>query len=715
MQPLNACWMTIPQWPKAPVRNVFHREQEPMPVPDDRLPKNVHVLVRAVLDLPAGPCSLYLSADDYYHARLDGCWLGCGPAPGYPSRYYYQRYSAEGGRRAVLSLHIYYQGLINRVWNSGDGRFGFFLRVESPAGEVLPVSLRCSLCHAYSGETTGYDTQFLEDFDSRLWPEGWELPAFDDSGWEAPVRAEWADYRMLPQPIENLQWESLLPVSVRKAGEGILLDFGRELAGMLCVQAVGAAGQRVTLRFGEELEDETHVRFRMRCNCRYEEHWTLRDGCSALHPFDYKAFRYAYLLPDSGVTITDCRVRARHYPMEEEKCTLHARQDELGAVFRICKNAVRWGTQESYLDCPGREKGQYIGDCVITARSQVWLTGSTRLLRKSIGDFTESLRVSPGMMAVAPGSLMQEIADYSLLFPLLPLTDYEFTGDRSFLKTCYPAVVSVIDAFSAYARNDGLLEDVSMQWNLVDWPENYRDHYDFPLTRPVVGHGCHNVINALWYEAVLSLERIEAILGLPVGNRSVLIAASYRKAFFREGQALFADSETSSHCSLHANLYAACFGLLPDSSADPYEALVLDPGRICGVMPAYFLLKSLARLGKRRTLYRLLTRSDPYGWRNMLREGATACFEAWGKEQKWNTSLCHPWASGPVSLIIEELAGFHPDPDTESGFRFEPDPVCSAILQDFHLKVPFRGNQYRITKNRNGVLDIERMCTNADP
>ena len=132
-------------------------------------------------------------------------------------------------------------------------------------------------------------------------------------------------------------------------------------------------------------------------------------------------------------------------------------------------------------------------------------------------------------------------------------------------------------------------------------------------------------------------------------------------------------------------------------------------------MPAYFLLKSLARLGKRRTLYRLLTRSDPYGWRNMLREGATACFEAWGKDQKWNTSLCHPWASGPVSLIIEELAGFHPDPDTESGFRFEPDPVCSEILQDFHLKVPFRGDQYNIAKNRNGVLDIERMCMNADP
>ena len=139
---------------------------------------------------------------------------------------------------------------------------------------------------------------------------------------------------------------------------------------------------------------------------------------------------------------------------------------------------------------------------------------------------------------------------------------------------------------------------------------------------------------------------------------------------------------------------------------------MLTPGRICGVLPAYFLLKGLARLGKRRAFYALLTRSDPFGWRNMLREGATTCFEVWGKEQKWNTSLCHPWASGPVSLIIEELAGFHPDPEAENGFRFEPgDP---GFLRDFLLTIPFRGYQYRIAAGAEGVLKLERMSNNAD-
>ncbi len=62
-------------------------------------------------------------------------------------------------------------------------------------------------------------------------------------------------------------------------------------------------------------------------------------------------------------------------------------------------------------------------------------------------------------------------------------------------------------------------------------------------------------------------------------------------------------------------------------------------------------------------MYRLLLNDSDHGWCNMLREGATTCFEAWGKDQKWNTSLCHPWASAPVPVILEEIAGIHLSPE----------------------------------------------------
>ena len=477
----------------------------------------------------------------------------------------------------------------------------------------------------------------------------------------------------------------------------MLLDVGRERVGTLHAAARGRAGERITLRFGEELDETGRVRYEMRCNCRYEETWTLGSGVSTLHQYDYKAFRYVEVLGlDSGPSLTECWVWERHYPMDDGLCTLSCTQDELEDVFAICKNAVRCGSQEGYLDCPSREKGQYLGDAVVTARSQVWLTGRTDLLRKGVRDFLASARVTPSLMAVAPGSLMQEIADFSLLFPALPLTDYDFTGDKEFLRECYPAVEGIAAYFARYQRPDGLLENVSHGWNLVDWPENLRDGYDFPLTRPVVGEGCHNVINALWYGFLRMKEHIERTLALPRTNESGRVEEAFRRAFWRPGQRLFADSETSAHCSLHANLYPACFGLTPTGGADAYETLLLTPGRVCGVLPMYFALRGLGRLGKYDTLYRLLTREDQYGWRNMLREGATTCFEAWGKGQKWNTSLCHPWASGAIPLIIEELAGLRPDPEAPDGFRFEPH--LPGKLDGFALRAPFRGRLFHVTQ-----------------
>lgn len=664
--------------------------------------KNLHIFARTRVLLPPGNWVLHLSADDYYHAWLDGEWLGQGPAPGGPEAYWYQEYPMEGGREVTLALHLYYQGLVNRVWNSGDGRCGLWAELCRGEQERIVPEWRHHICGAYSGETVGYDTQFLEDFDSRLYPEGWEQPGFDDSGWACLIPADW-DAPLLPQPTAQLERRRVDAAKRREIPGGVLLDFGRERVGTLHAAVRGKAGETLTLCFGEELDEQGRVRFDMRCNCRYEEVWTLAEGVSVLHPFDYKAFRYVEVLglDRHGTQLSECWVWERHYPMEDGLCTLSCQTDELEDVFQICKNAVRCGSQESYLDCPSREKGQYLGDAIITARSQVWLTGKTDLLRKCIGDFIRSARTDPGLLAVAPGSLRQEIADFSLLFPALPLTDYAFTGDRDFLRSCYPVVCGMVERFGQYAHPDGLLENVSHAWNLVDWPEQARDSYDFPLTRPVVGKGCHNVVNALWYGALVMKEEMERILELPVSDRSHAVAEAFRRVFYRRSQGLFADSETSGHCSIHANGYAACFGLLSSAQADAYEALLLTPGRHAGPFPVYFALRGLARLGRYDALYRLLTRTDAYGWRNMLDQGATACFEAWGKEQKWNTSLCHPWASGFIPLLIEELAGIHPDPDDPGGFRFTPH--LPAKLENLTLQVPLRGRLLRINKTGKKV------------
>lgn len=688
-----ARWMTIPEFARLKPIDLLGREQDSLLQPGEV--QNIHILILGQLELPPGAYSLLVTADDHYQLWLQGKYQGQGPVPGYPNEYCYDTYPVSGGKTTV-ALHLYYQGLCNRVWNSGDNRLGLWLSVRKGTQEIAccDTGWKYALCQAYSGQPTGYDTQFLENFDSRLWPEGWEQPDFDHSGWGNLVPAAWQIVPPEPRPIRPLAEYSLRPQFQTPIPGGVLLDFGREITGSVVAEASGPWGSQVVLRFGEELE-QGRVRWKLRCNCDYQETWTLGSGISHLHPYDYKAFRYVELLYPPEVTIHSARAWVRHYPMGEA-CTLSCKEGELEDIFRICKNAVRCCTQEGYLDCPSREKGQYLGDAIVTARSQVWLTGSTEMLRKCIRDFLASQAISPTLMAVAPGSLMQEIGDFSLLFPLLLLTDYAFTGDCDFLARGYPGVVTMLEGFRRYERQDGLLSEVNELWNLVDWPENLRDGYDFPLTRPVVGPGCHNVINALWYGANRMKEEMADILGISVKKRSDEIGKAFRAAFYREESHLFADSETSSHCSLHANVYPAYFGLLPKEAEDRYEALLLTPGRCCGAIPTYFALKSLGRLGKQETLLKLLTREDAFGWRNMLREGATAAFEAWGKDQKWNTSLCHAWNSGPISLFIEEIAGLHPDPAAPEGLDFHPPVLPSR--PDFTLRVPWHGEVLEISQ-----------------
>lgn len=712
-QAFTPIWYTIPQFVDVVPLNLYHKEQEPLKISADAqqmtadIPKNLHILARAEVEverIEAGSCLLDITADDYYKLYVNGRFAGQGPAPAYPEHYYYNTielapFLKEG--KNVLAVHLYYQGLVNRVWNSGDGRFALAAEIRHHHGAL---EWKYQVSHAYSGETTGYDTQYLESFDSRLWDVAWKDTDFDDNCWDKMVPAAWADYRLLPQPVKMLSVYEMKPETVIKAGEGHwLIDAGQEVTGSLFLTAKGSPGSKAVILYGEELDEVSCVRFPMRCNCAYREEWTLAEGLSSYIPYDYKGFRYVEIFTEDFVELNSIRIQVRHYPLDEEACVFRTSAPCMEDIFRICRQAVKLGTQEGYLDCPTREKGQYLGDAVITSRSQVWLGGTVEMLRKCIQDFARTKHICPGLMAVAPGSLMQEIADFSLLWPQLLTTDYQFTGDKEFLKQYYPVAKNLLEHFARYEREDGLLEQVSDKWNLVDWPENLRDNYDFELSRPVVAKGCHNVINALYIGAIKTLCEMEKILRLPQSYDWEKRRKSYIRAFYRSRKKLFADQEKSAHCALHSNLYPLYFGLMPEEAEKPIADFLIKKGFCCGVMTSFYLLKGLAYAGRYEEVYRLLVNPGEHGWVNMLNEGATACFEAWGKEQKWNTSLCHPWASAPISILIEEIAGIHLHPELPGGYRFEPH--IPDEIEYFYLKVPFRGKTLCV-KKENGKTSL---------
>jgi len=675
---------------------------------------NQHMLVRKILNVPEGvnKAGIDISADDYYKLYINGHFVGQGPAPAYHFHYNYNRfdimnYLVEGDN--VITVHVYYQGLVNRVWNSGDLRQGLIAEVflNGELSLFTDETWRYTLAEEFCGtKTVGYDTQFLEDIDSRVKLNNWRMLAFDDSQWKKACIQLEDDHELFLQITPPVEVYSIKPDSVKEIGPNhYLIDFGHEVTGQFTMTAQGASGQVVEILCGEEMDESgERVRYEMRCNCDYQEQWTLSGGIDVLEQFDYKALRYVEVIaPKDVVDIESFAFIVRHYPFNEEMSSFSSSDPLLNSIWAICKNGVKYGAQEGFLDCPGREKGQYLGDSTITALSHMYLTGDSRLFKKSLSDFALSANICPGLMAVAPGSFKQEIADFSLQWPLQLLNYYNFSGDIEFLNEMLPVAEGVLNYFKRYERGDGLIENVKGKWNLVDWPANLRDGYDFDLS-DVVGDGCHNVINAFYCGAVKTVNEIRRVLGRNQMDDFSKLQNAYIKTFFDSEALLFKDSEISRHHSLHSNAIALYFDLAPSNATKSIVEFLKMKRLSCGVYFAYFLLKGLARFGEYDLIYDLISSDDEHSWGNMVREGASTCFEAWGKDQKWNTSLCHPWASAPISVIIEDLAGVTiAKPGWE---EIEFLPHFPKRLNDVELKFSTPKGTIKI-ESKNGENSIE--------
>lgn len=640
--------------------DVFHKEHEKKSLTKiDEKYKNRHILFRKKFALDSFKTAVInITADDYFKLYINGKFVMQGPPPSYPNAYLYMQKDVSEYLRSgenVIAVHTYYQGLINRVWVSGDLRESFWceLLVDGKIQVSSDESWKCSDHTAYSAcGVFGYDTGFAERYDGRAKEVGFEKIDYNDEAWQNASVYENADYKLEKSPIKPLDVYYVKPNDVRKNGNAYFIDFGREYAGQLYVRAKGNSGEEIVLRYGEELTDENKVRYNLRCNCKYEERWILSGGDDELNQFDYKAFRYAEIVVPDGAVITDIKMLVRHYPFEK-KAVYRSINADLDKVLRLCEDTVHFGTQEVFVDCPTREKGQYLGDAFISGRAQAILNGDATLLKKAIVDFCNSAFISQGIMAVSTSSFMQEIADYSLLFAPLVLWVYRFDGDKEFLNHVYPYVKGAFEYFCKYENESGLLEGITEKWNLVDWPENLRDGYDFPLTNPI-GKGVHNVINAFWIGFLKSFDEISEILGFTTANKAETAEKSYIEAFFDKNIGLFCDSEKRTHSAIHSNVLPLYFGIKKDDDVFIKNSISLIEKKkltSMGVYMSYFALSALKKNDEYEKAVTLAT--DEKAWLNMIAQGGTSTFEAWGKEQKWNTSLFHPWAVAPLIVFSE--------------------------------------------------------------
>lgn len=178
-----------------------------------------------------------------------------------------------------------------------------------------------------------------------------------------------------------------------------------------------------------------------------------------------------YKIP-SGVEVLD--LEYRWTGLGEMSGNFQCSDEQLTRLWWMARNTLYICARDSYMDCPDRERGLWIGD-VADQTGAVFYTlddAGIKLLKKAI-DNTVAYRNGDIIQGLAPGfgayrGKSSELTGQSLQYICQGIWQYYFnTGDKKTLANAYPAVMNYTRLWDMMP--DGLPMHRKGYANWVDW------------------------------------------------------------------------------------------------------------------------------------------------------------------------------------------------------------------------------------------------------
>ena len=725
--------------------------------------RNTFVYFRKEFHAPerAGATTLRASADGRYILFLNGERLGRGPARCHPGWQYVDPFDMEDliwPGKNVLSALVHSYGRDSSWYQLPRGTqallfgcAGFYLEggIGGDGGPSLDLgtdgSWKFLASEAWERDAPFGGTGYMERFDGRREPEGWNLPGFDDSAWEnafvqrIPLPAAGSDVVPFPRLVERdigpLREESVFPPGPPKTmpGNRLVWDFGRILLGRIGIKVETGAGAGVELTCGESLGADSLVFSPGAIPGIFtppSHVLRFRGGEDSHILFEASGFRYVQtrpLDPDLQVKVLSMWAEESSYSGGPSPRSIHFGSPVGGAGSFACSDALLteiWKAgaytasvcrQDGFIDCPSREQRQWTGDAQIQGLLSHVTCGDPRLARKAILQAAQT-QGADGMLAMASTSDVGSewrtyIPDYALYW-ILSIVDYlDYSGDLSILDETFPAVARVLAWFMPWLDESGLLSQVP-GWIFVDWSEKLDKR------------GEVLALNALFAAALRAGARVaEGAGAVAFARRWEALASSVASAaadlLWDEERGIYLDCRTekglSSVVSQQANAAAIAFGVAPSGRWKSIFGYILDNERIkltkawrwdeerpfdtsrdvvlAQPFFCHFLHAALARAGRVDDIVSNIRRR----WAPMLADGGGTFWESWQLTEM--TSRCHAFSATPVYDLSTYVLGLRP---TAPGFtRFEASP-CFGDLEWARGSMPTPAGPISLAWQRDG-------------
>ncbi len=450
-----------------------------------------------------------------------------------------------------------------------------------------------------------------------------------------------------------------LPPEERAAGKAVylVLDFGREIAGMPRIKVSTKGKGIIDLGYGELLEGGNVHPHRHGVN--YADRYIMKPGDQEWEVFERRAFRYMQIdFRDitEPVTVKSVGVLFNTYPVQwkgEFECS----DKRLNDIWRIGAYTVQLNMEDAYTDCPWRERTQWWGDARIEAMSNYYAFGDYKLMRQGIIQIGQSQNEEGRTACFYPGVFDTYIPSFCLIWVGSIWDYYTYSGDAQLVKEMYPKVEKLINYFEKFRDKNGLISNVP-GWMFIEW------------TQPEY-EGAVSALNCFYFETLTHASNMARLAGDTEGVEKYSAMASALKTsintrLFDPVRGVYPEywseekQKFSPRTSQMVNGLVGAYDIAPEARRKEILRYCMDPAT--GVYPAgsyfaYYYLQALLHNG-------FFLESLDYmrkNWGVMLDWGATTFWEHWNT----NNSLCHGWASAPTVYLPAYILGIRP---AEPGF-----------------------------------------------
>ncbi|MBS1879669.1 MAG: alpha-L-rhamnosidase [Actinobacteria bacterium] len=505
-------------------------------------------------------------------------------------------------------------------------------------------------------------------------------------GAEGPIEQVIADQR-----TADLSARAELPASaaveIAAAGSHLVaLDFGRTVAGTVCLELEAAAGTQIDWALSEEVDDEgLLVSDFAHTGLRY----TARGSADGHESFDPVGGRYAVVsVRSEGPVRLRAEIRERLFPPDRGPAPFRCSDPLLNRIFEIGLRTVDLCSQDAYVDCPTREARAWTGDFVVHQSVHLATAADWSLAR-----WHPQLANAPRGDGMIPMAICSDlgggplegsyIPDWALHWIRAVHNLMRYAGDRELVASLLGTAERVLRWFEPYRGRDGLLAEVP-GWVLIDWSA-------------VSVAGTSAVLNALWARGLRDFEELAGWLG--DGGRAAWARERRRQVgagfeqFWDPERELYRDHRVDGvvrpAASRHANAAAICAGIVPAERLGALAATLADRSRLVQSAPALELLAG----GGLSEGVSYVTQGNPPPWWDLERQileaqpffryvvhdalaeagradlVADACRD-WGAfvragESSWpetwvGGSHCHGWSSTPTRDLITYVLGVQP-------------------------------------------------------